>query len=164
MKKEREYILALARRSCMRSVWLSSFIVLATACSSTTNGGGVSLSFGDAGATAGGVFTTTPAGAARIQGEFSASGDFEGQYTLTASVPSGSPLATCLVSVDEGTPSNSVQVDASTSQTHTVTVEIGVAADYQGQALCNVAAANNAKPNVGDSVTIQVGGGAGDAG
>jgi hypothetical protein len=148
----------------MRSLWLSSVVVLATACSSSTSGGSVSLSLGDAGASAGGVFTTTPAGAASIQGAFSASGDFEGQYTLTTSVPSGSPLATCLVSVDGGTPSDSVQVDASTSQTHTVTVEIGVAADYQGQAVCNVAATNNAKPNVGDTVIIQVGGGAGDAG
>jgi hypothetical protein len=148
----------------MRIVCLSSFIVLATACSTTTSGGGVSLSFGAAGATAGGVFTTTPASAAMIQGEFSASGDFEGQYTLTASVPSGSPLATCLVSADDGTPSTSVQVDASTSQTHTLTVEIGVSADYHGQAVCNVAAANNSKPNVGDTVIIQVGGGAGDAG
>jgi|HubBroStandDraft_6_1064221.scaffolds.fasta_scaffold1268196_2 hypothetical protein len=141
----------------MRASWLSSFVVVATACSSTTSGGGVKLSFGDAGATAGGVFTTTPAGAAMIQGDFSASGDFEGQYTLATSVPSGSPLATCVISVDEGTPSASVQVNASTSQTHTVTVEIGVAADYQGQAICNVAATNDAKPNVGDEVTIQVG-------
>jgi hypothetical protein len=141
----------------MRVLWLSSFIVVATACSSTTSGGGVKLSFGDAGATAGGgVFTTTPAGAAMIQGDFSASGDFEGQYTLAASVPSGSPLATCVISVDEGTPSASVQVNASTSQTHTVTVEIGLAADYQGQGICNVGATNNAKPDVGDAVTIQV--------
>jgi len=103
-----------------------------------------------------GVFVTTPAGAAMIQGELSVSGDYEGQYTLTATVPSGSPLATCLVAVDGGTPSTSVQVDASTSQTHTVTVEIGVAADYQGQAVCNVAATNNAKPNVGDEVVISV--------
>jgi hypothetical protein len=147
----------------MRTVLLSSLIVLATACSSSKTGGGVSLSFGDAGAAAAGVFTTTPAGAGMIQGEFSASGDFEGQYTLATSVPSGSPLASCLVSVDEGTPSTSVQVNASTSQTHSVTVEIGLGADYQGQGVCNVAATNNAKPSVGDTVIIQVGG-AGDAG
>jgi hypothetical protein len=149
----------------MRIVSLSLFLLLATACSSTTTtGGAVSLSFGAAGASAGGVFTTTPAGAAMIQGEFSASGDYEGEFTLTASVPSGSPLATCLVSVDGGTLGASVQIDATTSQTHTVTVEIGVAAGYQGQAICNVAATNNAKPNVGDTVTIQVGGEAADAG
>jgi len=148
----------------MRSAWLLSVVVLATACSSTTSGGGVSLSFGDAGASAGGVFTTTPAGAASIRGAFSASGNFEGEYTLTTSVPSGSPLATCVISVDGGPAGESVQVDASTSQTHIVTVEIGVAADYQGQAVCNVAASNDAKANVGDTVIIQVSGEAGDAG
>jgi hypothetical protein len=149
----------------MRIVWLSSFLVLATACSSSTtsgSGGAVNLAF--VGATQGGVYTTTPAGAAMIKGDFSASGDYEGEYTLTASVPSGSPLATCLVSVDGGTPSASVQVDASTSQTHTLIVEIGVGPDYEGQAICNVGATNNAKPNVGNTVIIQVGGGAGDAG
>jgi hypothetical protein len=141
----------------MRTVLLSSVLLLATACSSSsTSSGSVSLSFGAPGATSVGVFVTTPAGAAMIQGELSVSGDYEGQYTLTATVPSGSPLATCLVAVDGGTPSTSVQVDASTSQTHTVTVEIGVAADYQGQAVCNVAATNNAKPNVGDEVVISV--------
>jgi hypothetical protein len=148
----------------MRRVLFSSVVVLAAACSSTTSGGAVSLSFGSGGASAGGVFTTTPAGAAMIEGAFSASGDFEGEYTLAASVPSGSPLASCLVSVDGGTPSTSVQVDAATSQTHTVTVQIAVGGGYQGQAVCNVAATNNAKPNVGDTVIIQVGGGTGDAG
>jgi len=111
-----------------------------------------------------GTFATTPAGAAMIQGEFSASGDFEGQYTLATSVRSGSPISTCILSVDEGTPGTSVQVDASTSQTHTLTVEIQVGAGYQGQAVCNVAATNNSKPNVGNTATIVVAGGAGDAG
>jgi hypothetical protein len=145
-----------AAAAVLRTALLSSVILLATACSSSTSGGSANLSFGAPGATSVGVFVTTPAGAAMIQGTFSASGDYEGQYTLTTSVPSGSPLATCLVAVDGGTPSTSVQVDASTSQTHTVTVEIGVAADYQGQAVCNVAAMNNAKPNVGDEVVISV--------
>jgi hypothetical protein len=149
----------------MRVVWLASLLALAAACSSSTaSGGSVSLTFGAAGATAGGVFTTTPAGAAMIQGELAVTGDYEGAYTLTASVPSGSPLATCLVSVDGAAPSASVQVDASTGQAHAVTVEIGVGAEYQGQAVCNVAATNNAKPNVGDEVIIEVGGGVGDAG
>jgi hypothetical protein len=111
-----------------------------------------------------GTFATTPAGAAMIQGEFSASGDFEGQYTLATSVRSGSPISTCILSVDEGTPGTSVQVDASTSQTHTLTVEIQVGAGYQGQAVCNVAATNDSKPNVGNTATIVVAGGAGDAG
>jgi hypothetical protein len=158
----REYVPEAVRRNRMRTVLLSSFLVLATACSSSTSGGRVSLSFGDAGASAA-VFTTTPAGAAMIPGEFSASGDFEGQYTLATSVPSGSPLASCLVSVDEGTPGTSVQVDASSSQAHSVTVEIALGTGYQGQGVCNVAATNNAKPNVGDTVIIQVGA-AGDAG
>ena len=153
-----------ARRTSMRSVWLSSFIVFAAACgSSTTSGGAVNLSFGDAGATSGGVFTTTPAGATMIHGTFSASGDFEGQYTLATSVPSGSPLASCLISVDGGTPSASVQIDASSSQASTLTVEIELGSGYEGQAVCNVAATNNSKPNVGDTVIIQVGG-ARDAG
>jgi hypothetical protein len=148
----------------MRLLLLASVTLLATACSSTTtNGGGVQLSFGGAGATEVGVFTTTPAGGAMIQGAFSASGDYEGEYTLTTSIPSGSPLATCLVSVDGGTPSTSVQVDASSSQAHTVSVQIGVSSAYQGQGVCNVAATNNAKPNVGDTVLIQVSQGA-DAG
>jgi hypothetical protein len=148
----------------MRSASLSFVLLLVTACSSSSSGGAVNLSFGAPGATSVGVFTTTPAAAAMIQGEFYASGDFEGQYTLAASVPSGSPLATCLVSVDGGTPGTSVQVNASTSQTHAVIVEIGVGAGYQGQAVCNVAATNNARPNVGDTVIIQVSQGAGDAG
>jgi hypothetical protein len=148
----------------MRRVLLSSVIVFAAACgSSTTSGGAVSLSFGAAGATSGGVFTTTPAGAAMIQGTFSASGNFEGQYTLTASVPSGSPIASCLISMDGGTPSASAQIDASSSQPSTLTVEIGLGPGYQDQAVCNVTATNNSKPNVGDTVIIQVGG-AKDAG
>jgi hypothetical protein len=154
----------LAEAAIRRTVLLWSVILLAlalalalaTACSSSSSGGSVNLSFGPAGATSVGVFVTTPAGAAMIQGQFSASGDYEGQYTLTTSVPSGSPIATCLIAVDGGSPSTSVQVDASTSQSHTLTVEIGVAADYQGQAVCNVAAMNNAKPNVGDEVLISV--------
>jgi hypothetical protein len=154
----------------IRIARLSSFLVLAataTACSSSSSGGAVNLSFGAAGATSVGVFTTTPAGAAMIDGQFSASGDYEGQYTLTTSVPSGSPLATCVISVDGGTPSTSVQVDASTSQTHALVVQIGVGPDYQGQAVCNVSALNNAKPNVGDEVIISVSeptGSTGDAG
>jgi hypothetical protein len=148
----------------MRTGLLASILVLATACgSATTHEGGVSLAFGDAGATAE-TFATTPAGAAMIQGEFSASGNFEGQYTLATSVRSGSPISTCILSVDEGTPGTSVQVDASTSQTHTLTVETQVGAGYQGQAVCNVAATNNAKPNVGNTATIVVAGAAGDAG
>ena len=153
----------------MRIGFLPSVTLLATAClvpslalvsacssSSGSTGGAVNLTFGDAGATQVGTFVTTPEGAAMIEGSFSASGDYEGQYTLSTSVPMGSPLATCLVSVDEGAPSTSVQVDASTSQTHTVTVEIGVGPGYQGQALCNVAASNNARPNIGNEVTISV--------
>jgi hypothetical protein len=140
----------------MRRALLSPVLLLAAACSSSSSGGSANLSFGPPGATSVGVFVTTPAGAAMIQGEFSATGDYEGQYTLTTSVPSGSPIATCLVSVDGGTPSTSVQVDASTSQTHTLIVQIGVAADYQGQAVCNVAATNNARPNVGNEVVISV--------
>ncbi len=149
----------------MRTAWLPSLILLTAACSSSNGGGSgsVNLSFGDAGATGVGVFTTTPTGAAMIEGEFSASGDFEGQYTLSASVPVGSALATCLVSVDDGAPGTSVEVDASTSQVHALTVEIGVGAAYQGQAICNVAATNNARPNIGNEVTIEVSG-AGDAG
>jgi hypothetical protein len=160
----REYVRESPRRTRMRTALLPFALVFAAACSTSTSGGAANLSFGPPGATSVGVFTTTPAGAAMIQGEFSATGDYEGEYTLTTSIPQGSPLATCLISVDGGTPSASVQVDASTSQTHTLTVEIGVAADYQGQALCNVAAMNDAKTNVGNEVIIQVSEATGDAG
>jgi hypothetical protein len=142
---------------------LSFALALATGCSSSSSGGSVNLSFGSAGASAGGVFTATPASAAAIQGQFSASGDYEGQYTLTTTIPSGSPLATCLLSVDGGTPATSVQVDASTSQTHALVVAIGLGPAYAGQGVCNVQATNNAKTNVGDIVIIQVSA-TGDAG
>jgi hypothetical protein len=127
-----------ARRTSVRIVLLSSIVALAAACGSSTTGGAVSLSFGDAGATSGGVFTTTPAGAAMIQGTFSATGNFEGQYTLATSVPSGSPIASCLVSVDGGTSSTSVQINASSSQAHTLTVEIGVGPDYRNPSASGV--------------------------
>jgi hypothetical protein len=148
----------------MRTAWLSAVLVL-VACGSSTTSSGVDLTFGPAGATsAAGVFTTTPGAAAMIQGELSATGDFAGEYTLTTSVPSGSPLATCLVAVDGGTAATSVEVDAASGQTHTVTVEITVGPAYQGQAVCDVTATNEAKAGVGDTVIISVTQATGDAG
>jgi hypothetical protein len=140
----------------MRIGLLASVTLLATACSSSsTTLGAVHLTFGDS-ASELETFTTTPAGAAMIVGSFSVVGDYAGQYTLTTSVPTSSPIASCLVSVDGGTPSTSVPIDGSTSQTHTVTVAIEVGLGYDGQAVCNVSALNDARKNIGESVTIVV--------
>jgi hypothetical protein len=129
---------------------------LAVGCSSTSSSGGsVSLSFGDAGASAA-TFTTTPAGAAHFAGEFSASGDYEAEYTLSTTVPMGSPLASCLLSVDGATPTALAKVDDSTGQTHALTLEIQVWSGYQGQAVCNVSATNASKLGVGDIATVVV--------
>jgi hypothetical protein len=142
-------------------VTIAAFV---TGCSSGgSTGGSVELSFGDAGPDAI-TFTTTPAGAAAITGEFSTTGDFEGQYTLSTTIPMGTPIASCLLSVDGATPTTSTLVDDSTGQTHTLTVQIGLASGYAGQAVCNVNASNAAKPGIGDSVAIVVAGSSADGG
>jgi hypothetical protein len=133
--------------------------MVSPACTSSNEGGAVALSFGSGDDT--GTFDTSPADAGMIAGTFSATGDAEGQYTLTTSVPSGSPIATCLVAVDGGAASTSVHIDASTSAVHALTAEIGVGAGYQGQGVCNVTALNTALPNEGNEVIIVVSGSAG---
>ncbi len=136
-------------------------LLTASACSSSSSGGGCSVTLGNSGPNPL-AYTTTPAGAAKITGTFSAYGDGEGQYTLSTSVPAGSPLSSCLVSVDGGTLGTSVQVDASTSATHSLTIEIAVGAGYQGNAVCDFSALLN--KNTGYETAIEVAQGAGDAG
>lgn len=143
----------------MTRVLCGCVALFAAACTSTDSGGAVHLTFGDgSGSGDQSVFTTTPAGAAMIQGTFSASGDYEGAYTLATNVPSGSPLAACTIAVAGGSPSASIQLDASTDMAQSITVEVNVSAGYQDQAVCNVTAANNSRPNVGDVVLIQISG------
>ncbi|HEY1546687.1 MAG TPA: hypothetical protein VGG28_02650 [Kofleriaceae bacterium] len=132
---------------------------MSAACTSSDDGGAVALSFGSGDDT--GSFDTSPADAGMIAGTFSASADAEGVYTLTTSIPSGSPIATCLVAVDGGVASTSVQIDASTSAVHALTAQIGVGAGYQGQGVCNVTALNTVRPNEGNEVIIVVSGAAG---
>jgi hypothetical protein len=152
----------------MRPLILSFFSIAAFATGCSTAGsagseGGVDLSFGDAGPFA--ATYTPPAGAA-ITGEFSTTGNFEGQYTLSTQVPMGSPLASCVLSIDGAAPTivssgtgpitSSASVDDSTGQVHTLSVQVGPSSAFQGQAVCTVKAANVAKPNVGDSIDIVI--------
>ena len=135
-------------------------VVAVLGCSSNSGpgsgSGAVTLTLGPAAASD--VYDTTPAGAGSITGSFSASGDYEGSYTLTTSIPMGSPLASCTLSVNGGSPSTSVRVTDSTGDSYKLEVQIGVGAAYAGQGICDVNASNDAKPGIGSSVTISVSG------
>jgi len=134
-------------------------LVAVLGCSSSgsdSSGGAVHLTFGPAAESL--EFDTTPAAAGMITGSFSATGDYEGSYTLTTSIPMGSPLASCYVSVNGGTPSTSVSVVDSSGESYTLEVQIAVGGAYAGQGVCNVSASNDAKPGIGNSVAIAVSG------